>query len=217
MRRIILVLLGVTAIIASLTPVAAQASASPSHTAVIMPNGVKIPSIPALAASQAMSRRISLSRTQCAVLRRSLRNPEASCTIAESAQLSEIRATANTTEWFGYLQACAEVDSSGNCNTQKWWVNDYFQVVTNSSTYQAWNQGTPICSANHTGYSWCSYAGNGTTDMQEGMNFGSGGWVRMDISGRYYYCDMRGPAWANPLGELAGNSDYPCPYIGSGT
>ena len=105
--------------------------------------------------------------------------------------------------------------SSGGCATNNWWVTDNFNFTTDYDTGQAWNNGTPQCKTNHTTYTWCSYVGNGTTAMQEGFNFGNGGYARMNVPDTFYHpysCKVTGPSWANVSGygfDYASNEGTP--------
>jgi hypothetical protein len=98
-----------------------------------------------------------------------------------------------------YLQACAAESSGTTCVTNNWWVKDWF-AFTYSGT-QAWDNGTPHCTSSGTPVTWCSYVDNGTSTLQEGFNFGSNGYARMDISGNGQDCDVRTNSYSVPDGE----------------
>ena len=163
------------------------------------------------AAASARVRRVTLPPAQCAALRRRLRDPSASCTIAETLRLTPVRtlgvrtagaATAGVDMyWIGYLQACAVVYSSGYCDTSKWWAYDEFNVVTNGT--DAWNYGgAPTCGSNGTNITWCGYVDNGTATLSEGFNFGSGGYARLDAEGSGAYYVEPFNSWENASGYI---------------
>lgn len=211
---------------ATLTIAATAAEASVSSPAsTYAASHQAIPATPALMlrasnTAYAKAMRVTLNGSQCAALRDGLNDRTASCTIAESLHLSAFRpitvslvrdaeghnvaaddttaegyvAAADTTAE-GYMQACAVVLSGIDCDPNQWWVTDYFAVVSNGT--KIWNtNGPPECASNHTAWTWCSYVGNGTAEIQEGFNFGSSGWARIDISADGDW-GTRGPAWAN--------------------
>lgn len=212
LRRLRAVLIGCITLVTLSIPIAAQATSS-------------APSIkPDLIVNDTY--RLALPPAQCNALRQNLGKPTAPCAVVETIHLSasrsigagQIRSTsassmapAATTYWYGYLQACGTYYSSGYCDPNNWWVNDYFNVTTSGS--QAWNNGTPVCSANHTNVTWCSYANNGQSPMQEGFNFGNNGWARLDIYGDGSV-GVRGSSYANLCGFIqpsAPGNPTPCP------
>jgi hypothetical protein len=199
MRQRILALLGALAVVALLGPVAAQAGTLPAGQAragaAAAASGNTL-TTHRPAAQKALSRHITLPKRECAAL---LRHP-AGCTMSEGIHL--IRASAAGDFYSGYLQACAKPYNTGGCDTHYWWVTDSFNFTANGS--QVWGNGTPQCASNHTAYTWCSDVGNGTGTLQEGFNFGNGGWARMDLNAHdvydLYQCGVRGPSWANVTG-----------------
>ena len=225
MRRPLLALLGVIAVITSFIPLAVQAStasaAEPARTASVTAGAGATLAARLSASSLTASRRITLPRQKCAALP----DPATGCAVTETAYAARVSTTDSTAYWSGYMQACAVVYSTGGCNTTQWWVKDNFNFTTDFTTGQAWNNGTPSCTGNHTNWPWCSYTGNGTTTLQEGFNFGNGGWARMDITGNSFdiggvihHCRFRGPSWANVSGfsfDYASNVGDACPYIGT--
>jgi hypothetical protein len=194
-RRPILVFLGALVVIASLMP-AAQARTLASPLSV---------------APQTMTWHVTPPQHDCAA---SLGRPSG-CAMSEGIHL--IKATAHGDYYQGYLQACAVTYSTGGCNTQYWWVKDYFNYTETST--QAWNNATPACSYNHTNVAWCSYVGNGTGHLQEGFNFGKGGWARLDVVTNEIGCDfVRGPSWTNLSGwveDEAYQTFYSCYFLQS--
>lgn len=196
MRRLMLVMLGALAVIASLVP-AARASTLTVRLSV---------------APQTMTRHITLPQHDCAA---SL-GRASSCAMSESIHLSRSTSTGDFYE--GYLQACAVTYTSGGCNTHYWWVKDSFNFTATAS--QAWDNGTPSCSASPglTNVTWCSYVNNGTNSFEEGFNFGNGGWARADLTASLFYnagacTGVRGPSWANVSGwalDEAINAFYEC-------
>lgn len=211
MKRLMLTLLSAVAVIMAVVP-AAQASAAAAVPARAVTSGAETQT--ARLSSQTGWRHVTLSRHECAALVR-----PAGCTGFESTRLSEVRAnaSASTEFWSGYMQACAVVYSSGGCATNNWWVTDNFNFTTDYSTGQAWNNGTPQCKTNsYTTVTWCSYVGNGTTAMQEGFNFGKGGYARMNVPDTFYHpysCKVTGPSWAHVSGygfDYASNEGTPC-------
>ncbi|MBV9854958.1 MAG: hypothetical protein JOY82_10625 [Streptosporangiaceae bacterium] len=207
MKRLMLIPLGALAVIASLIP-AAQAGTLPADSAHATATAGSANTLAHLsAAPQTVTRRITLPQHECAVLL----GKAAGCAMSESIHLSRISASDGSSFYQGYLQACARPYNTGGCDTHYWWVKDYFNFTATSS--QAWNNGTPNCSANHTNVTWCSYVGNtnGTGTLQEGFNFGNGGWARMDLNAHdvydLYQCDYRGPSWANVFGWATDEAD----------
>jgi hypothetical protein len=211
MKRLMLTLLSAVAVSIAVIP-AAQASAAVAVPARTVASGVETQG--AGLASQTGWRHVTLSRQDCAALGR-----PGGCTGFESTLLSKVstNAGATTEYWSGYMQACAVVYSTGGCATNNWWVTDNFNFTTDYSTGQAWNNGTPKCATNkYTTVTWCSYVNNGTYKMQEGFNFGNGGYARMNVPDTHYEpysCQVSGPSWANVSGygfDYASNEGTPC-------
>jgi len=170
--------LAVPAAVAALVLASGPATASPSHSAAAGA-GVSAGTVRNVV-------HMTLRGTQCTALRQSLHNRAAKCSVTESLHLTAVRqASTGYIEWSGYLQACAVMDEQGVCDPNQWWVTDNFNVTLSGS--QVWNNGTPQCAANHTSFSWCSYADNGQYQMQEGFNFGSDGWARLYINANATY------------------------------
>lgn len=194
---------------------------APAAQATISPGAAGPP--PKLAVgSTTRATRVALPAAQCRALRRSRPDRSAGCTVTETIRLRPIsahavrgtagQAAASDIYWSGILQACAVVESSGYCDTDDWWVSDQFNFTTSAT--QAWDNGTPHCGYKHTTVSWCSYSNNGTSEMQEGFNFGSSGYARMDIfpeGQNLVGCDVRGSSYANPAGVIDSSGAFACP------
>ncbi|SRR5581483_1932127 len=182
MRRLVLALFGAVAVTVWLMPVAAHASTSRA-------NSVRTVSAAGISVSAGTVRdvvRTTLPVTQCSELRQSLHNRAAKCSVTEILHLTAVRQPATGyIELTGYLQACASMNEYQVCDPDQWWVTDRFHVTLSGS--QSWNNGTPQCAANHTSFSWCSYANNGKYQMQEGFNFGNNGWTRLYINANDTY------------------------------
>jgi hypothetical protein len=141
------------------------------------------------------SARITLSAAQCADLRHGLHDAAAGCTIIESLHVVSETASLNADVYYiAYMEACA----TETCDASQWWVEDWFAFTTNGNT-QIWNNGTPLCKANHTSVTWCSYTGNGTYTLTEGFNFGNNGYARMDIYPDAS-CDLRTNSYSSIFG-----------------
>jgi hypothetical protein len=122
---------------------------------------------------------VTLRGAQCAALRRELRSRTASCSFAESLHIQSVPDSVYDE---GYLQICGEQYEEGGCYSDVWWVADTFYFTLNDGN-GVYNNGTPSCTANHTGIRWCGYTNNGQATLSEGVDFGDpGDWARMYIN-----------------------------------
>lgn len=217
-RRILQVSLVLIAAAGLSMPVAAQASSSYRAQAPSMGSLARTTLQPSTA-HQTRSSHVMLPSAQCASLRRAISDRNASCMVNEtvhttSALQANRKATgavtvaighastsASTTYFYGYLEACAQILSSGYCNTKNWWTYDYFTWTQDSSGQHMYNYSTPYCNAGGTNITWCSYTNNGQNPLVEGFNFGNGGWARVDVYDYYLqYGPWSGSSWAQKCG-----------------
>lgn len=161
--------------------------------------------------------RTNLPPAQCRALRRSVHNTKASCSPASALHLKLVRTDATDSYGIGWLESCAEfINNQAGCNTKVWWVKDEFGVTVNGT--DAWNN-VHTCTSNHTSWTWCGDADNGTTHLSEGFNYGGSSgtsdYARITINGQGSITGMTGNLLSHQAtcgGTWAAN----CPYPGFG-